>query len=281
MKRANNRFLHIVAGVWKQPAAMIATLIEGRSIRHQIDLVRELVSRDLKVRYKRSALGLGWSLLNPLLQLLVFRTVFTLIIPVKVPDYTTFLFSGILVWFWFQGSLLNATTCIVDNGPLLRQPRFPSAILPLATIASHGLHFLLALPILIVGSLIAGNPPDALWTLPFIMLVQALFTLALSYITASIHVRFRDTHHLLGVLLLLGFYLVPIFYSSDTVPIDLQWWYQLNPLVRILDSYHLALLRGVAPDWSILARTAGESAALLVLSLAMFVRASRTFVEDL
>src|SRR2546423_8849289 len=108
----------------------------GRSVRGCLDLVRELVSRDLKIKYKRSALGFGWSLLNPLLQLLVFSTVFTYVLPLNVPDFTSFLFTGILVWSWFQGSLFSATTCIVDNAGLLRQPRFPVVLLPLATIAT-------------------------------------------------------------------------------------------------------------------------------------------------
>jgi lipopolysaccharide transport system permease protein len=251
------------------------------SVRQQFDLVRELVSRDLKVKYKRSALGLGWSLLNPLLQLVVFGTVFTYILPLHIPNYSSFLFTGILAWSWFQGALMGATTCIVDNGGLLRQPRFPAAMLPLVTVATHWLYFLLALPILIVGSLATGNPAGRLWTLPFIMAVEFLFTLALAYVLASLHVFFRDTQHILGVLLMLGFYLVPIFYRSDTVPAFARTWYNLNPLVTIVDGYHAAVLPGSAPDWLGLAVIAGGSCALLAVSATLFLRASDKFVEEL
>ena len=257
------------------------SLHAGRSIRHQFDLLRELVSRDFKVRYKRSALGLGWSLLNPLFQLLIFSTVFTYILPLQIPNYPSFLFTGILVWSWFQGSLLSAATCIVENGGLLRQPRFPAAMLPLATIATSWLHFMLALPILIAGALISGNPAGGLWTLPFIMAVQFLFTLALSYIVASVHVHFRDTQHILSIVLMLGFYLVPIFYRSDTVPDAVLPWYHLNPLVTILDAYHVAVLQGTSPDWLGLAIIAAGSCALLAASATLFVRASYKFVEEL
>jgi len=255
--------------------------IKSRPLRNQIDLVRELVSRDLKVRYKRSALGFGWSLLNPLIQLVVFGIVFSRLIPVKVPDFSLFLFSGILIWSWFQGSLYNATTCIVDNPGLLRQPRFPSAMLPLAAIATNWLHFVFALPILLIAALVAGHSAAGLWTLPVIMFVQFLFTLAVCYVTASVHVRFRDTQHILGVLLFVGFYLVPVFYLTESVPADLRSWYQMNPLVQIFDAYHAAVLGGTAPNWEALARTAVESVALLAISVLIFIRSSRSFVEEL
>src|SRR5215475_3862893 len=93
------------------------------------DLLHELVVRDMKLRYKRSVLGIGWSLLNPLAQLLVYRFIFEDVLPVNVPNYTSYLFCGVLVWTWFQMSLVFATSSVVDNRDLIKRPGFPVAVL--------------------------------------------------------------------------------------------------------------------------------------------------------
>src|SRR5215475_13831272 len=94
------------------------------------DLLHELVVRDMKLRYKRSILGIGWSLLNPLAQLLVYKFIFEQVLPTNVPNFTAYLFSGVLVWSWFVQSITFATTTIVDNRDLIKRPGFPIAILP-------------------------------------------------------------------------------------------------------------------------------------------------------
>ena len=121
------------------------------------DLLFMLVARDMRLRYKRSWLGFGWTLLNPLAQLLVFYFIFNAVLPLNVPHYSSFLFTGILVWNWFQSTLLLATGAIVDHRELIRQPGFPAAILPIATVISNLIHFLLALPILFVFLMIDCN----------------------------------------------------------------------------------------------------------------------------
>src|SRR2546421_12993835 len=102
--------------------------LPGRRLLYALDLLRELVGRDMKLRYKRSVLGIAWTLVNPLTQLLVFLFVFNLLIPLNIPHYSSFLFAGILVWNWFQGSLNQSNVAIVDNRELLRRPGFSAAI---------------------------------------------------------------------------------------------------------------------------------------------------------
>ena len=107
------------------------------------DLLQTLVARNMKLRYKRSVMGFAWSLLNPLAQLLVFSFVFTTVLPLNIPNYTVFLFTGLLPWTWFSGGLIEATEAIVGNRELIRRPGFPTAVLPVITILSHLVHFLL------------------------------------------------------------------------------------------------------------------------------------------
>ena len=112
----------------------------------------------MKLRYKRSILGIAWSLLTPLAQLAVYYLIFNVLLPLNIPNYLAFLFSGVLVWNWFQGSLYQATSTIVDNRELIKRPGFPAAILPAVTVTSHLIHFLLALPILFVFLVVGGTP---------------------------------------------------------------------------------------------------------------------------
>jgi lipopolysaccharide transport system permease protein len=251
-------------------------------LRYSWDLVRELVSRDLKLRYKRSVMGIAWSLLNPLLQLLVFSFVFRYIIPLHIPDYTLFLFSGILMWSWFQSSLYSATSAIVDNPTLIRQPGFPSGVLPVVTVLSNTVNFLLALPVLLIFAWASGHAPNAsILALPFVMAVQLVLTLSISYYLAVLHVPYRDTQYLLGILLMLGFYLVPIFYNAASIPERFQPLYRVNPVVGILEGYRSILLHGQVPHFAPLMTTLVLSLMILALGWSLFTRVSYTFIEEL
>lgn len=252
------------------------------SLGHFRDLVFELVVRELRIRYQRSVLGIGWSLLNPLLQLLVFFFVFRWIVPVNVANFPVFLFIGILVWNWFQACIQFGSSVITDNPSLIRQPGFPTMILPVVTVAAQLVNFLLSLPILF-GVLLLSDVPLTAWVLflPIVIALQFVVTLAILYLTAAVHVSFRDTQYLLGIALLLGFYLTPVFYDARAVPEAFATAYRLNPLVSLLEAYRAVLLRGEAPDLRLLAIVGLVSSALLTASYRFFHRASHHFVEEL
>lgn len=256
--------------------------LDGRRIEYVRDLLYELVVRDTKLRYKRSYLGLAWSLINPLLQLLVFKLVFTMILPLKIPDYTTFLFTGILVWTWFSSSLLAATGTIVDNAPMIQHPGFPVAILPVVTASANMVNFLLALPILLVFLISGGHTLNlAILALPLVIAIQFLFTVSLSFLVAACHVPFRDTQYLLSIFLTLGLYLTPVFYDSKSVPVAQQLIYRLNPMVPVLEGYRTILMYGHIPDSNPLILVGLASIGLLILSYRLFVHASYHFAEQI
>jgi len=253
-----------------------------RSATYFADLVRELIARDLKVRYKRSVLGMGWSLMNPLLHLAILYLVFQLVLPLRIPHYPLYLFTGIVVWSWFQSSLQAASGTIVENASLIKQPGFPSSVLPAVAVGTHLINFLLALPIIFVFLLIERVPlSPAAWVLPVIILLQALFTLSVAYLPAALHAPFRDTQYLLGIALTLGFYLVPVFYEASNLPRGVRWIYRSNPMVLLMDAYRSVLIGGKWPDTRELAMVAVVSAGLLLLTRTLFLRCSRDFVENL
>jgi lipopolysaccharide transport system permease protein len=254
----------------------------GHPLVQRFDLLRELVNREMKLLYKRSALGIAWTLINPLLQLAVFAFVFQLVLPVNIPRYSSFVFSGLLVWNWFQASLYQSTGVIIANSPLIRQPGFPAAILPAVIVTTGLIHFALALPVLIVFLLIDGvELKPVVLLLPILQVLQFALTVSFAYILAALNVTFRDTQHTLGVVLQLFFYLTPVFYAITNVPDDYKFLYFLNPMVSIVGAYRAILIDGVQPDWTALLIIAGCTMVLLPIGHGYFKRQSHRFVEEL
>ena len=247
-----------------------------------LDLLRSLVDRDMKLMYKRSVLGVAWTLINPLLQLAVFVFVFQTILKVNIPQYASYVFSGLLIWTWFQNSLFQSTGVIISSRSLIRQPGFPTAILPGVVVTTGLIHFLLALPVLVIFILIDGVQltPLVLF-LPVLNLIQFALTVGLAYFLAALNVTFRDTQHTLGVVLQLLFYLTPIFYELSSIPDEYWFVYGLNPMVHIVTSYRQILIWGVQPDWLALAIIAGCTAIALPIGYQVFKRQSLCFVEEL
>ncbi|MFH1810520.1 MAG: ABC transporter permease [Pseudomonadota bacterium] len=258
------------------------TATPGRPLVHLGDLLRELVNRDLKARYKRSVLGIAWSLLVPLAQLLVLYFVFHYALPLSVPHYTSFLITGILPWSWFHASLSSATVSVVENRELTSQPGFPVTLLPVASVTSQGLHFLLGIPIVVVLLGIDGYGfSPALLSLPLIVALQFVFTVGLAYFAAALHVLFEDTRYLLGIALMLLFYVTPIFYDPAIVPEQYRSLLMLNPMAVLLVIYRSVLLEGELPAaWAWFSMTA-VSVVIFGAGYLTFWRTRFRFAEDL
>jgi lipopolysaccharide transport system permease protein len=261
---------------------MSATSKWGQGMIYLRDLLSVLVARDMKLRYRRSILGVAWSLLNPLAQLLVLNFVFSKVLPLNIPDYAVFLFIGLLVWGWFQSSLVSGTGSIVNNRELIKRPSFPAGILPIVDVLTNFIHFLIALPILILFMIISQiEITSAVLALPALFAVQFIFIMSLVFLTATVHVTFRDTQYLLGILLLLGFYLSPVFYEPTSIPENLQSIYYLNPMAILIEAYRAILMDGAFPVNPRLALLGLVSLIFLWLGYMFFKRSSQRFVEEL
>jgi lipopolysaccharide transport system permease protein len=246
------------------------------------DVLRVLVSRDFKLRYKRSLLGIGWSLLVPLAQLAVLYVVFSKLLRLNIPNYTSFLLAGILPWTWFQSSLLASSTTIVENRELVKQVGFPVGVLPTVTVLSQLTHFLLALPILAAFLLADGLRPGlSILALPIVVLVQFVLTVSIAYVVATLQVTFRDTHYLLGIFLFLFFYLTPVFWEGSGLPEPWLSLLHMNPVGSLLAAYRAILMRGEWPEAGPLTTLAVLSTIVLWLGYTVFLRARDRFVEEL
>lgn len=256
------------------------------------ELVKNLVLRDLKARYKNSILGLLWSLLNPLFTMLVFTVVFTFMMPNnQISKFPVFLLCALLPWNFFQAALMGCTNSIVGNATLVKKVYFPREALPLSTVLSNFVNFLLALIVLFVMIWAFRIPltRQILW-LPVIMATQLAFTLGLGFILATMNVFYRDTGLILGVVLQAWFFLTPIIYPIDILPTQRsvlgltvnihRLTYILNPMASIISSYRVVLYHGARPALDFMLRTLVTGVAILVLGYMLFSRYSGTFGEE-
>jgi ABC-type polysaccharide/polyol phosphate export permease len=259
---------------------------------HYRELIKNLVVRDLKVRYKNSALGVLWSLLNPLLMTLVFTFVFTLMLPqYEIPNYPVFFMCGFLPWSYLAASLAGATGSIVDNAHLIKKVYFPREILPLADVLSNLVNLLLALPVLFGLLLVFRvNFTPALFMLPVIIFAQTLFVLGLALLLSTANVFYRDTQHILEIVLQAWFFLTPIFYPIKILPdsqvilgmtVNIQLWARrLNPMASLVASYREAMYWGVPTGLDFLLRTLVTCLLVLVVGYLVFCRFSPVFGEE-
>lgn len=246
------------------------------------DLLYELVIRDIKIRYKRSALGIAWSLLDPLFHMLVFTFLSRRVLSLQIHNYPAFVFIGTLAWSWFTGTIVMATSAITGSRELVRRPGFPVAILTVVTVTTNLLHFLLALVIPLLYFLIRGGRLTyVILTLPLAIMPQFLLILGLSYLAATFQVTFRDTQHILGVLFRLLYFLTPIFYDASMVPARYESLYRLNPMFHLITAYRAILIDSTLPDLRALLAVGALGGALLWIGHAIFKQASYRFVEEL
>jgi lipopolysaccharide transport system permease protein len=246
------------------------------------DLLRELVMRDMKIRYEGTVLGFAWTLVNPLLFVGVFYFLFNVVLDVGTSRFTSYTLIGMLVYMWFQSSVVEACSIARSNRDLVRRPQFKVAVLPLVSVTGNLIHLLLAFPILAVILLVEGSQPSAaLLTLPIVIIVQFIFTVGLTYFGAAISVLYRDIGYLVDVLLRVFFFLTPIFYEVSKVPPQFQTLYSLNPLVPFLDAYRNPLIHGLPPSWNTLLNLGLIALLLAIAGYRVFVKISHRFAEEI
>jgi len=255
------------------------------------ELLRNLVVRDLKVRYRNSVLGVLWSLLNPLLMTLVFTVVFTLMIPSDIPNYPVFFMCGFLPWTFLSSSLNGATGSIINNSNLIKKVYFPRDILPLSDVLANLVQFLVALLVLFAMVYVFQMKFTlAVLMLPLIILTQVMFVAGLALLLSTANVFYRDTQHILSVVLQAWFFLTPIFYPITVLPesaeilgftLDIQLWVRrLNPMASLIASYRDVVYRGDFTGLDFFLRTFVTCLTVLLIGYYVFCRFSPLFGEE-
>jgi lipopolysaccharide transport system permease protein len=222
--------------------------IAMQSLTYHFDLVFHLVWREFVLRYKRSTLGILWSLMMPLTQLIVLIFLFQRIVPLNIENYPAFVFSALLPWTWFSSSVSSACGLFTNNRDLLRRPNFKPVLLMVVNALSHLLTYLMALPVLFTLLFLYRNSvaPTVL-LLPVLILIQGVLIVGVSIIVATLNVFYRDVQHIVTVVLSLLFYLTPVFYRPQAISAQYSTIYTINPLAILIQDYRAILLHGTTP----------------------------------
>jgi ABC-2 type transport system permease protein len=245
-------------------------------------LIYNLVSRDLKVKYKGSTLGFLWSLLNPLLMLVVYTVAFKYVIKLRVPNFTIFLFSALLPWNFLSSTLSMGVTAISENSNLVKKVYFPREILPLSVVLVNLFHFFLTFTVLIPALLFFNVQPGfAFFFLVVIVFFQSLFVLGLTFIAAAMNVYYRDVKHFLEVLLQLWFWVTPIIWSISLIPEKFRDYAYLNPFTPFVIAYRDIILRNELPHWITLLTVITIGVLVFLLGSFIFHKKQRRFAEEI
>ncbi|MCA0352833.1 MAG: ABC transporter permease [Chloroflexi bacterium] len=258
------------------------------------ELIRNLVLRDLRSRYKNSALGYVWSLLNPLLMISIFYLIFGLLLNSNIRHFHIFLMVALLPWNYFIGGMAEGMMSVISNANLVKKVYFPREILPITTLISNLVNFMLALPIMFLIMFITGAPIKAtLLLMPVIIVIESMFILGMILFLSSVIVFYRDVSHIMGIVLQLWFFITPVFYPLDNIAsanyAKLVRW--LNPMASIVDFYRDIAYGGVTniPDYPTpglpsldgVARTGLTALIVLCFGAYVFNHYSARFGEEL
>ena len=277
----------------------------SRSLVAHRRLLKELVLRDLKARYVGSSMGFFWSVIFPIINLIVYMYVFRLILNQRFSDKSSpgetalWMLAGITAWAAFAETLIRTTNSLVENSNLIQKVVFPSQLLPVYLIISSLINMLIGVPIVLLGvvyfAYVADAPVEVAslaleeapvrhlglgWTilmLPLLMGMQALFSLGLGYFLATLNLFLRDTVHVVGVLVTVWMFATPIFYPDVMVKNArdgaFRWVLEVNPMYWLIEAYRDVLLFATWPEWAMLAR-------FLVVALVVLFLGARFFMSQ-
>jgi len=243
------------------------------------ELVRNLVGKQLKVRYKRSVLGLLWALLYPLLMMVVMNIVFSTIFQSSLPNFPVYLLSGIVLWNFFSQTTMDGANTILGNVNIIKKIYVPKGVFSVATVLSGLIHLALAMIPLLIIALATGTPfTISLLFLPVSVLLVSVFILGVSLALASIAVFFNDILYIYQVLLIALMFLTPIFYPASIVPDRYLPILRLNPMYYFVECFRMPIYDGRIASAEMVAFAALAAIAALVGGWWLFSRNQNAFV---
>src|SRR5713226_2426455 len=251
------------------------------------ELVANLTIRDLKLKYKRSTLGVAWSLLNPVLMMAIYTAVFSVFLRfVSLRSYWALALIGVLAWAFFANALVASAVTFSRNPNLITKVYFPIEALPISTVLANFAQLVISVAALVVVLLVARLPlGPSLVLLPVILLAQLALTTGLAILLASVTVYFRDLEHFVAIGMTALFYVSPVIYPLDPRGLPsgaVQYipYFKLNPLSWYLESYHSVLYWGSWPDPLLFGLMLASAALVLGAGYAVFLRLRARLPED-
>ncbi len=261
----------------KRPAALLRELWDYR------ELFYFLAWRDILVRYKQTAIGIAWSVVRPVITMLVFTIVFGKIAKLPSGDmpYAVLVFAALLPWQFFSNTVSDSSSSLIANSSLVSKVYFPRIIIPTTAIVVASVDFAIACIILLLLMGWYGLVPGwQILIVPLLLLLVAVMALGIGYFVAAMNVKYRDFRYIIPFLMQLGLYISPVGFSSDIVPDKWRMLYSLNPMVGVIDGFRWVLLGGEADIYwpgFLLSITLGIS--VFFFGIYFFLRTERSFAD--
>lgn len=246
------------------------------------EMIASLIRRDLRGKYRKSALGFLWTIINPILQLIIYTIVFSIFFPTKIEKYYVFLFVGLVPWIFFQTCLQGGAVSVVSQENLVKKIYFPRLVLPISFVSSAFVNMVITFVVIFVVLIVSGIGVSfsVIWMLPIIMFVEYVLALGTTMLTSALTVSFRDLEHILGIVSMVWMYLTPIMYRISDIPESFQKVLYINPMTGIILAYKDVLYFKRLPNIASFASTVGFTIIVLLLGYFVFDRLQKKFVEQ-
>ena len=246
------------------------------------EMLKTSIKKDIGGKYKNSFLGVLWSFVNPLLQILVYAIIFPLIMKNDIPNYVVFMVCGLIPWNYFSTVINRSSFTMIENGNIIKKVYFPREILPISVLTSETVTFLISSILILLFTFGYGLEITInIIFYPLVLLVQYIMLLGISLIVSSVTVYFRDLQHFIGVLLQLFFYATPIVYAVDVIPVNFQWILKFNPMTYIIEGYRDIFWGQTSPDISTLLIVLAIGVVLCIVGYLIFNKLQKRFAEEL
>jgi len=246
------------------------------------ELLYFLIWREVKVRYKQTAIGIVWVVLQPLLTMAIFTFVFSYMarIPSDGIPYPLFALTALLPWNYFSQALSRGGGALVSNSNLVSKVYFPRLIIPLASVLTPAVDFMLAFGLLLILMVWYGVAPTwGIVALPLLLFLAFITALAAALVLSPLQVKYRDVGHLIPFLAQFWMYASPVIYPASLVPEQWRLLYALNPMVGVIEGFRWALLGSKSPDFTLMAVSAAAVLVMLVVGVVVFRQMERTFAD--
>ncbi len=247
------------------------------------EMIVGLVRRDLRGRYKGSVLGFLWTFVNPLLQLVVYTMVFSVIMKNGIEKYYIYLFVGLVPWIFFSTSVTGGANSILSSKDMVKKIYFPREVLPISVVTSGFINMLFCFIVIFAALFISGIGinPVALLFLPIIMIVEYFLALGFALLSSALTVYFRDLEYILGIITMAWMYLTPVMYPETMVPENLLWILKVNPMTSVIMAYRDILYYRQIPQLETLLQALFVGIVFCILGHFVFCKLQKGFVEEM
>lgn len=247
------------------------------------EMIIGLVRKDLRGRYKGSVLGFLWTFVNPLLQLLVYTMVFSVIMKNGIEKYYIYLFVGLVPWIFFSTSVTSGANSILMSKDMVKKIYFPREVLPISVVTSGFINMLFCFIIIFIALFVSGIGinPVALLYLPIIMVVEYFLALGFALISSALTVYFRDLEYILGIITMAWMYLTPVLYAAEMVPVEFSWILNINPMTPVVVAFREILYYKQIPALGNLGMAFLMGIVFCIIGHFVFIKLQKGFVEEM